>query len=53
MGPYFINWLSNLKVVLAYEKILYLLTQIPPEPLPTDVSQEERDTLEERKDDDL
>ena len=29
------------------------MTQSPPEPLPTNVSQEERDTLEKWKDDDL
>ena len=44
-GPNFVDWLRNLKVVLAYEKILFVLTQSPPEPLPADVSQEERDTL--------
>ena len=45
-GPNFIDWLRNLKVVLAFEKILCVLTQSPPEPLPANVSQEERDTLE-------
>ena len=44
-GPNFVDWLRNLKVVLAYEKILNVLTQIPPKPLSTNVSQEERDTL--------
>ena len=52
-GPNFVDWLRNLKVVLAYEKILYVLTQSPPEPLSTDVSQEERDMLQKWKDDDL
>ena len=52
-GPNFVDWLRNLKVVLAYEKILYVLTQSPPEPLPADVSQEERDMLAKWKDDDL
>ena len=45
-GPNFVDWLRNLKVVLAYEKILYVLTQSPPEPLPANVSQEEHDTFE-------
>ena len=45
-GPNFVNWLGNLKVVLASEKILCVSTQIPPEPLPANVSKEERDTLE-------
>ena len=52
-GPNFVDWLHNLKVVLAYEKILYVLTQSPPEPLPADVSQEERDMLQKWKDNDL
>ena len=38
-GPNFVDWLRNLKVVLAYEKILYVLTQTPPKPLSTNVSQ--------------
>ena len=45
-GRNFVTWLRNLKVVLASEKILYVLTQRPPEPLVTNVSQEESDTLE-------
>ena len=45
-SPNFVDWLRNLKFVLAYEKILYVLTQSPPEPLPADVSQEERDMLQ-------
>ena len=47
-GPNFVDWLRNLKV-----EILYVLTQSPPEPLPADVSQEERDMSEKWKDDDL
>ena len=45
-GPNFVDWLRNLKVVLAYEKILYVLTQSPPKPLMANASQEECDTLE-------
>ena len=52
-GPNFVDWLRNLKVILASKKILCVLTQSPPEPLPTDISQEERDMLEKWKDDDL
>ena len=44
-GPNFIDWLHNLKVVLASERILYVLEQIPPKPLPLDAMQEEHDTL--------
>ena len=44
-GPNFIDWLRNLKVVLASEKILYVLEQNIPEPLPEHASQEEQDTL--------
>ena len=52
-GLNFVDWLCNLEVVLASEKILYVLTQSPPEPLPADVSQEEHDMLDKWKDDDL
>ena len=45
-GLNFVNWLRNLKVVLASKKILYVLTQSPPKTLSANVSQEERDTLE-------
>ena len=44
-GPNFIDWLRNLKVVLAYEKILYVLEQIIPGPLPEHASQEEQEAL--------
>ena len=44
-GPNFIDWLRNLKVVLASEKILYVLEQSLPIPLPEHASQEEQDTL--------
>ena len=46
MGPNFVDWLRNLKVVLAFKKILCVLTQSPPEPFLANVSQEELDTLE-------
>ena len=45
MGPKFKDWLWNLKVVLASEKILYVLEQSLPGPLPEHTSQEEQDTL--------
>ena len=52
-GPNFIDWLRNLKVVLASERILYVLNQKPSTTLPIEASQEERDTLDKWKDDDL
>ena len=51
--PNFIDWLYNLKVILASECILYVLEQSPPGPLPLDAMQEEHDTLKKWKDDDL
>ena len=47
--PNFINWLRNLKVILASERILYVLKQSPPGPLPPNVMQEECDTLKNGK----
>ena len=44
-GPNFIDWLYNLKVILASERILYVLEQSPLGPLPLDAMQEEHDTL--------
>ena len=52
-GPNFIDWLRNLKVVLASEKILYVIEQSLPRSLPNNSSQEEHDTLEKWKDDDM
>ena len=52
-GPNFIYWLRNLKVVLASEKILYVLEQSLPGPLPEHAFQEEQDTLKQWKDDDM
>ena len=52
-GPNFIDWLRNLKVVLAAEKILYVLNQSSPSPLPKNASQEEQDTLDKWNGDDL
>ena len=53
MGPNFIDWLRNLKVVLASEKILYVIEQSLPRSLPNNSSQEEHDTLDKWKDDDI
>ena len=53
IGPNFIDWLHNLKVILASERILFVLEQSPPGPLPLDAMQEEYDTLKKWKDDDL
>ena len=43
--PNFIDWLRNLKVVLASKKILYVLEQSLPGSLPENASQEEQMTL--------
>ena len=45
-GPNFVDWLRNLKVVLAFEKILYVIEQSLPQSLPENSSQEEHDTLD-------
>ena len=52
-GPNFIDWLRNLKVVLASKKILYVLEQSQPGSLPENASQEEQVTLNQWKDDDM
>ena len=44
-GPNFIDWLRHLKVVLASEKILYVLEQSLPGPLPKNAFQEEQVNL--------
>ena len=51
--PNFIDWLRNIKVILASEHILYVVEQSPPGLLPFDAMQEEHDTLKKWKDDDL
>ena len=51
--PNFIDWLRNLKVVLASEKILYVIEQSLPRSLPNDSSEEEHDTLDKWKDDNM
>ena len=45
--------LRSLKVVLAFEKILYVIEQSLPRSLPENASQEEHDTLAKWKDDDI
>ena len=51
--PNFIDLLRNLKVVLDFEKILYVLEQSLPGPLLEHAFQEEQDTLKQWKDDDM
>ena len=51
--PNFIDWLRNLKVILAYKKILYVLNQCPPDPFLENIFQKEYDTLEKWKNDDM
>ena len=45
-GLNFIDWLRNLKVVLASKHILYILEKSPPRPFPPNAMQEEHDTLQ-------
>ena len=52
-GPNFINWLRNLKVILASEKILYMIEQGLPRSLPENASQKEHEVLSKWKDDDM
>ena len=50
--PNFIDWLRNLKVLSASQKILYMLYQSSLGTLPKNSSQEEHDVLQKWKDDD-
>ena len=52
-GPNFIDWHRNLKVVLASEKILYVIEQSLPLTLPENSSPEEYEVLSKWKDDDM
>ena len=52
-GPNFIDWHRNLKVVLASEKILYVIEQSLPLTLPENASPEEYEVLSKWKDDDM
>ena len=52
-SPNFIDWLRNLKVVLASEKILYVIEQSLPLTLPENSSPEEYEVLSKWKDDDM
>ena len=52
-GPNFVDWLRNLKVVLASEKILYVIEKSLPLTLPEDSSPEEYKVLSKWKDDDM
>ena len=46
-GLNFIDWIRNVKVVLASEKILYVLEQSLPGPLPENTSQKVKVTLKQ------
>ena len=52
-GPNFIDWQKNLKVVLAFEKILYAIEQSLPLTLPENASPDEYEVLSKWKDDDM
>ncbi|KZV54679.1 hypothetical protein F511_43743 [Dorcoceras hygrometricum] len=47
------DWLRNLNIVLASEKLLYTLVKSPPKEAPADVSPEELTTLNKWWDDEL
>ncbi|KZV37575.1 hypothetical protein F511_17920 [Dorcoceras hygrometricum] len=47
------DWLRNLKIVLASEKLLYMLEKTPPKEAPADASPEELAKLDKWWDDEL
>ncbi|KZT75308.1 hypothetical protein F511_47667 [Dorcoceras hygrometricum] len=47
------DWLRNLKIVLASEKLLYTLEKTPPKEAPADASPEELAKLDKWWDDEL
>ncbi|KZV51337.1 hypothetical protein F511_12032 [Dorcoceras hygrometricum] len=47
------DWLRNLNIVLATEKLLYTIEKIPPKEAPADISSEELTTLKQWWDDEL
>ncbi|KZV57432.1 hypothetical protein F511_35912 [Dorcoceras hygrometricum] len=47
------DWLRNLNIVLASEKLLYTLVKSPPNEAPADVSPEELTTLNKWWDDEI
>ncbi|KZV46650.1 hypothetical protein F511_37909 [Dorcoceras hygrometricum] len=47
------DWLRNLNIVLASEKLLYTIDKSPPEETPADISPEELITLKQWRDDEL
>ena len=51
IGPKFVDWLRNLKVILASKNILYVLEKNLPRPLLKNASQEKYVTLKKWKDD--
>ena len=52
-SPNFIDWLSNLKVILASKKIFYAIEQGLPTSFPENALQEEYEILTKWKDDDI
>ncbi|XP_021691815.2 uncharacterized protein LOC110673102 [Hevea brasiliensis] len=52
-GPNFMDWLRNLRIVLNYERIGYILETTLPCTLPESASEEERETLKKWKEDDV
>ncbi|KZV23510.1 hypothetical protein F511_34271 [Dorcoceras hygrometricum] len=47
------DWLRNLNIVLASEKLLYTIEKSPPKEAPADISSEELTTLKQWWDDEL
>ncbi|KAG6527281.1 hypothetical protein ZIOFF_009378 [Zingiber officinale] len=52
-GPNYSNWLRNLKIVLAYEKIAYTLDKAPPKEAPVNATPDELEKLEKWSDHNL
>ncbi|KZV06954.1 hypothetical protein F511_45564 [Dorcoceras hygrometricum] len=52
-GLNYLDWLRNLNIVLALEKILYTLEKSPPKEAPADVNPEELTKLNKWWDDEL
>ena len=45
IGPNYVDWLRNLKIVLSQEKLSYILDTLALEPLGEDASQEDKTTF--------
>lgn len=53
LGFNYLDWLRNLKIVLDFEKLTYVLEHSPPAGVNDDATEEEKITLQKWRDDDL